>query len=147
MINSTFSSSTVDIETRARAALPARKEDSATDDDTYSHYRDRLSWELEYIHNAGLSPYISVVTALVDHARKLGITVGPGQGSAPSSLVLYLPGVTQINPVAHGLTVERWFSNPAIEIDVEWHRRGELLDHLWSEHGMDCTAYNQYVPS
>jgi len=141
MVDSTPAHFSADIESRARDALAAHLTHATDDTDTHRRYHDRLSRELECIGTAGLAPYISTVTALVDRARELGIVVGPGRGSAPSSLVLFLLGVTQIDPLAHGLIVERWFSNPAIEIDVEWYRRDKLLDDLWAHYGPDCVAY------
>lgn len=141
MIDSAFPHFTADIQPRAQDALTAHLTHATDDTDTHRRYHARISRELEYIRTTGLAPYISAVTALVDRARELGIVVGPGRGSAPSSLVLYLLGVTQIDPIAHGLIVERWFSNPTIEIDVEWYRREELLANLWAHYGADHVAY------
>lgn len=140
MIESGSPNVEIDIDTRARSSLVTLLAHSVSDADLQSRYRARLSGELEYIRTAGLAPYISAMTALVDRARELGIVVGPGRGSA-LSLVLYLLGVTQIDPIAHGLIVERWFSNPVIEIDVDWYRRKALLDDLWARHGIHHVAH------
>jgi len=141
MIESGFRNVEIDIDARARSSLVTLLAHSVIDTDLQSRYGARLSGELEYIRTAGLAQYISAVTALVDRARELGIVVGPGRGSAPSSLVLYLLGVTQIDPIAHGLIVERWFSNPVIEIDVDWYRREELLGDLWARRGIHHVAH------
>jgi DNA polymerase III subunit alpha len=141
MISSNFPYPTIDIEARTCNALLGDLPHLGLSNQTRDLYNDRLSWELEYIHNAGLERYIAAVTELVDYAHSLGILVGPGRRSAPSSLVLYLLGVTQIDPIANGLIVERWFSNPHIEIDVELHRREELIDYIWRRYGVDHVAY------
>lgn len=141
MIESGFPNPAVDIRTRAQDALSTLWSVSEVPPERRQRYTERLSWELEYIRNAGLTPYISAVNELVDRAHELGVTVGPGRGSSPSSLVLHLLGVTQIDPIAHGLVVERWFSNPVIEIDVDWYRRDELIDYLWSRCGYHHVAY------
>jgi error-prone DNA polymerase len=139
--SSSFINLSVDIETRAEDALSTLGSVSEVPPEKHQRYTERLSWELEYIRNAGLTPYISTATELVDRAYDLGVAVGPGRGSSPSSLVLYLLGITQVDPIANGLIVERWFSNPTIEIDVEWHRRKELIDYLWGRYGFEHTAY------
>lgn len=99
MIDSTLPHIPANLQSRAQDALTAHLTHATDDTDTHRRYHARLSEELEYIRTAGLAPYISAVTALVDRARELGIVVGPGRGSAPSFLVLYLLGVTQIDPI------------------------------------------------
>ncbi|HZK24796.1 MAG TPA: DNA polymerase III subunit alpha [Oscillospiraceae bacterium] len=100
----------------------------------------RLERELAVILPKGLAAYFLIVQDLVNYARRAGIPVGPGRGSAGGSLVAYLLGITQVDPLAHGLYFERFISEdrvefPDIDIDVCQRRRGELLDYLRSRYG------------
>jgi len=133
--------SKIDIEGRAAAGLARMQSSGEAGRSRPGLYGERLSSEIAYLRSTGLGPYIAAVTELVDYARSVGIVVGPGRGSAPSALLLYFLGVTGIDPVANGLIVERWLSHPGIEIDVEWHRKQELVDYLWSRYGAEHTAY------
>ncbi|NLZ39287.1 MAG: DNA polymerase III subunit alpha [Firmicutes bacterium] len=102
--------------------------------------KQRLERELAVILSKGLAAYFLIVHDLVNHARAVGIPVGPGRGSAGGSLVTYLLGITQVNPLAHGLYFERFLSEdrtdfPDIDIDVCQRRREELLDYLRKRYG------------
>jgi len=102
--------------------------------------RRRLERELAVILPKGLAAYFLIVQDLVNYARRVGIPVGPGRGSAGGSLVAYLLGITQVDPLAHGLYFERFLSEdragfPDIDIDVCQRRRAELLDYLRSRYG------------
>ena len=124
-----------DIERRAVDRLAALPFDKETGQTSRSAYGNRLGHELECIREAGLESRVEVAIELVDYADSKGILVGPGRRAAPSSLVLYLLGVTGIDPVANGLVFERWLSEPGIELDVEWERRDELLEYLRERYG------------
>ena len=72
---------------------------------------ERLSHELNVIEEMGFASYFLIVWDFVRFARESGILVGPGRGSAAGSLVAYALGITDIDPLAHGLLFER-FLNP-----------------------------------
>lgn len=98
-------------------------------------YLERLERELETIEKKGFSSYIYLVEEIVKTARKLGIKVGPGRGSAVGSLVVFLCGITEIDPLKHDLLFERFINEeriepPDIDVDVEDRRRKELLKEL-----------------
>ncbi|NLM52904.1 MAG: DNA polymerase III subunit alpha [Firmicutes bacterium] len=113
--------------------------------DSRQDARERLEKELAVILPKGLASYFLVVHDLVCYARRAGIPVGPGRGSAGGSLVAYLLGITQVDPLAHGLYFERFLSEdraefPDIDLDVCQRRRQELLDYLRSRYGEDRVA-------
>ncbi len=97
-------------------------------------YEDRLERELEVISQKGFCGYFLVVQEYVEWARSVGMPVGPGRGSAAGSLVLYLLGITQADPIEHGLLFERFLdpcraSIPDIDMDFTTGRRDELFYH------------------
>lgn len=95
----------------------------------------RLDHELEIINGMGFPGYFLIVSELMRWARSKGIPVGPGRGSAAGSLVSFAVEITDVNPLDHDLSFER-FLNPAraqmpdIDLDVCVERRGEIIDHL-----------------
>lgn len=102
--------------------------------------RVRLEKELSVINQKGFASYFLIVHDLVSFARRQGIFVGPGRGSAGGSLVAYLLGITRVNPLDFGLYFERFLSPdrsgfPDIDLDVCQRRRGELLEYLRQRYG------------
>ena len=105
----------------------------------------RLARELAVIIPKGLSAYFLIVHDLVSYAREQKIPVGPGRGSAGGSLVAYLLGIIQVDPLAHGLYFERFLSEdrcgfPDIDLDVCQRRREELLAYLRFRYGEEYVA-------
>ncbi len=106
---------------------------------------ERLAYELEVIEQLGFPGYFLMVADVVNWARRQGIRVGPGRGSAAGSLVAYALGITDVNPLAFGLLFER-FLNPArrtlpdIDLDFEDVRRLEVVQYLRERHGADRVA-------
>ncbi|MEA1912664.1 MAG: DNA polymerase III subunit alpha [candidate division WOR-3 bacterium] len=102
--------------------------------------KERLNYELGVIKEMGLAGYFLIIKDIVDFARESGIPVGPGRGSATSSLVLYSLGITNINPLKHGLIFER-FLNPErvsmadVDIDFSDARRDEVIQHIKEKYG------------
>ena len=86
-------------------------------------YRTRLDYEIATIKDMGFPGYFLIVSDFIRHAKELGVPVGPGRGSAAGSLVAYSLGITDLDPIAHGLIFER-FLNPARksmpDIDVDF---------------------------
>lgn len=107
--------------------------------------RERLSYELAVIGKMELAPYFLIVADFVDYARKKGIPVGPGRGSAAGSLVAYCLGITQVDPLKFGLLFERFLnpervSLPDIDIDFCMRRRDEVLAYVAEKYGRDHIA-------
>ncbi|TDV46266.1 DNA-directed DNA polymerase III PolC [Actinophytocola oryzae] len=108
-------------------------------------YTERAEFELGVIVQKGFPAYFLVVADLVAHARKVGIRVGPGRGSAAGSLVAYALGITNLDPIPHGLLFERFLnperaSMPDIDIDFDDRRRGEMITYATDKYGHDKVA-------
>ena len=108
-------------------------------------YLERLEYEMGVILNMGFADYFLVVADFIDHARAQHIPVGPGRGSAAGSLVAYCLGITQIDPIEHGLLFERFLnperiSMPDIDVDFCVHRREEIFKYLQDRYGKDHMA-------
>ncbi|WP_454199087.1 DNA polymerase III subunit alpha [Nocardia sp. Marseille-Q1738] len=108
-------------------------------------YYTRAYYELDVIKQKGFPAYFLVVGDLVSHAREVGIRVGPGRGSAAGSLVAYALGITNIDPLPHGLLFERFLnperpSAPDIDIDFDDRRRGEMVRYATDKWGSDRVA-------
>ena len=98
-------------------------------------YLARLEEELEIIKNKKFAPYFLVVQSMIAWAKKEGIMVGPGRGSAAGSLVCYALGITDIDPIKHGLLFFRFINPerndfPDIDTDIQDSRRDEVKDYL-----------------
>ena len=108
-------------------------------------YPDRATYEIEVICGKGFPSYFLIVADLVGHARSVDIRVGPGRGSAAGSLVAYALGITDIDPIPHGLLFERFLnpertSMPDIDIDFDDRRRGEMVRYAADRWGHDRVA-------
>ncbi|WP_433714755.1 DNA polymerase III subunit alpha [Nocardia sp. CA-084685] len=108
-------------------------------------YLDRAQYEIGVILEMGFPAYFLVVGDLINHARDVGIRVGPGRGSAAGSLVAYALGITNIDPIPHGLLFERFLnpervSMPDIDIDFDDRRRGEMVRYASEKWGTDRVA-------
>jgi DNA polymerase III subunit alpha len=106
---------------------------------------ERVEYELSVIEQMGFPAYFLIVADLCEHARSVGIRVGPGRGSAGGSVVAYCTDITRVDPIRHGLIFER-FLNPAriqmpdIDIDFDDRRRGEMIRYAASRYGDDHVA-------
>lgn len=113
--------------------------------DIEKKYIDRLNYELDVINKMGFCNYFLVVYDYVNFAKKSGILVGPGRGSAASSLVSYCLNITTIDPIKYNLLFERFLnpervSMPDIDIDFEYDRREEVIDYCRKKYGIKKTA-------
>lgn len=115
----------------------------------------RLKYELEVIEELGFSPYFLVVQDIARFARRKGIPI-MARGSAANSLAAYVLGITQVDPLAHGLLFERFLNRsradlgplrgnapvdlPDIDLDLCWRRRDEVLHYVYSKYGHDHVA-------
>ena len=98
-------------------------------------YELRLTEELEIIRDKKFAPYFLVVQNMISWAKKEGILVGPGRGSSAGSLVCYLLGITDVDPLEHGLLFFRFINPerndfPDIDTDIQDTRRDEVKDYL-----------------
>ena len=124
----------------AERGLHERMKDKATPE-----HIARLHYELDVMIKMGFPGYFLVVADLVAHAKKVGIRVGPGRGSAAGSLVAYALGITGLDPIEHGLLFERFLnperiSMPDIDLDFDERRRSEMIRYATEKYGEDRVA-------
>lgn len=106
---------------------------------------DRLDLELNTIKKMGFASYFLIVWDFIHYAKNNGVPVGPGRGSAAGSLVSYLLGITDIDPLKYGLLFERFLnperlSLPDIDIDFCYERRQEIIDYVTDKYGKENVA-------
>lgn len=106
---------------------------------------DRFWFELNIIQKTGFASYILIVWDIVNFAKSRGIAVGPGRGSAAGSLISYLIGITNIDPIKYALLFERFLNPdriapPDIDLDFADHRRGEVLEYISKKYGREHVA-------
>ncbi|MGL6016241.1 MAG: DNA polymerase III subunit alpha [Selenomonadaceae bacterium] len=107
--------------------------------------RDRLEYELAVIRKMGYDSYFLIVWDFINHARSQKIAVGPGRGSAAGSIVAYLLGITDIDPLEYKLLFERFLNPervtmPDIDIDFCYMRREEVIEYVKRLYGDDHVA-------
>lgn len=107
--------------------------------------RQRLDYELKVISDMGFSGYFLIVWDFVSFARDKGILVGPGRGSAAGSLVAYVLGITNIDPIKYDLLFERFLnpervSMPDIDIDFCYEKREEVIQYVIKHYGAEKVA-------
>lgn len=108
-------------------------------------YQERLDYELKIINEMGFDNYFLIVWDVINYAHKVGITTGPGRGSACGSLVSYSLRITEVDPIAYHLLFER-FLNPArhempdIDLDIPDNRRDDVIKYMFAKYGMDHAA-------
>lgn len=105
----------------------------------------RLRYELGVIISKGYTNYFLIVQDFVSYARKEGIAVGPGRGSAAGSLLSYCLGITKVSPIEYNLMFERFlnperFDDPDIDIDFSQEYRYRLFEYAQQTYGMGSTA-------
>lgn len=109
------------------------------------HIADRLNYELAVIRETGFAPYFLIVQDFVSWAKQQGIVVGPGRGSAAGSLVSYVLGVTNVDPLAYRLLFDRFLnkdriSMPDIDLDFADTRRDEVIEYVAKKYGRSHVA-------
>ncbi len=107
--------------------------------------RRQAAYELEVVAQMGFPGYFLVVADLVRHAKENGIRVGPGRGSAAGAMIAYALGITDLDPIKHGLLFERFLnperiSMPDIDIDFDERRRGDMIRYATEKYGEDHVA-------
>ncbi|MBT7298368.1 MAG: DNA polymerase III subunit alpha [Victivallales bacterium] len=106
---------------------------------------ERMEYELGIIDRMGYVSYFLVVWDFIRWARERSIAVGPGRGSGAGSLVAYLAGITDLDPLHYGLLFERFLnpdrvSPPDFDIDFCERRRGEVIDYVRDKYGAESVA-------
>ena len=110
-----------------------------------AEYVSRLEYELSVIHSMGFDDYFLITWDFVAYAKRRGISVGPGRGSAVGSLAAYCLNITEVDPLRYGLLFERLLnpervSMPDIDIDFCDERRGEVISYVSDKYGSDHVA-------
>ena len=106
---------------------------------------DRINFELGVIKTMGFDGYFLVVKDFIDAARKRDVPVGPGRGSAAGSIVAYLLGITQLDPLKYNLFFERFLNPerigmPDIDIDFCAHGRAQVIDYVIEKYGRESVT-------
>jgi DNA polymerase-3 subunit alpha len=109
-------------------------------------HTDRLDFELETIAKMGFPGYFLIVQDFLRAAREMGVSVGPGRGSAAGSVVAYALKITDIDPIRYGLLFERFLnldriSMPDIDIDFDEDGREDVLKYVVNKYGHDKVAH------
>lgn len=107
--------------------------------------RRQAEYETGVIVQLGFSGYFLVVADFISWAREQGIRVGPGRGSAAGSMASYAMGITELDPLRHGLIFERFLnpervSWPDVDVDFDERRRGEVIRYVTEKYGDDRVA-------
>ena len=105
----------------------------------------QLEYELDIIHSMGFVDYFLIVSDFIGYAKRNGIPVGPGRGSAAGSVVSYCLHITDVDPIKYSLFFERFLnpervSMPDIDVDFCVNRRGEVIDYVRRLYGNDHVA-------
>ena len=107
--------------------------------------KERLDFELETIKNTGYPGYFLIVQDFCNAAREMGVSVGPGRGSAAGSAVAYCTGITNVDPIEYNLLFERFLnpdrvSLPDIDIDFDDEGRGRVIQYVIDKYGSSQVA-------
>lgn len=101
---------------------------------------ERFEYELSVLYKTGFTSYFLIVWDFINYAKSQGIPVGPGRGSAAGSLIAYVLGITDLDPLRYGLLFERFLnpdriSPPDIDVDFCQNRRGEVIEYVREKYG------------
>jgi len=115
------------------------------DQDPMEVVRNRLKYEMDIIVPKGMADYLLIVWDFINWAKKSGIPMGPGRGSGAGSIVLYLIGITDIEPLRFHLFFERFInperiSYPDIDVDICMDRRGDVINYTLQKYGKSNVA-------
>ena len=103
---------------------------------------ERIEYELGVIEQMGFPGYFLVVADICRYARENSIGLGPGRGSATGSMVAYVTGITELDPIEHSLLFERFLnperiSMPDVDLDFDERRRGDMIRYVTEKYGED----------
>ncbi|MBT8284179.1 MAG: DNA polymerase III subunit alpha [Flavobacteriaceae bacterium] len=114
-------------------------------DEITPEIEERIDFELKTIENSGYPGYFLIVEDFIREARNMGVSVGPGRGSAAGSVVAYCLKITNIDPLKYNLLFERFLnpdrvSMPDIDIDFDDEGRGKVMDYVIQKYGANQVA-------
>ncbi len=130
------------LERKAKEGLEKRLSRLGIGENRRLQYYERLTKELNVIKKTGFSGYFLIVSDFIEEAKRKGIPVGPGRGSAAGSLVAYALGITNLDPIKYNLLFERFLnperiSLPDIDIDFCFEGRDEVIRYVTEKYGKD----------
>ena len=107
--------------------------------------KEKIDFELSVIKNSGYPGYFLIVQDLIEAARKMGVSVGPGRGSVAGSIVAYSLGITKVDPIKYDLLFERFLnpdrvSMPDIDIDFDDDGRSKVIEYVIEKYGSKQVA-------
>lgn len=116
-----------------------------TSEELATTYKERLKFELDTLRTMNFSGYFLLVQDIVNWSKESGIRVGPGRGSVGGSLVAYLMGITDIDPIRFGLLFERFINPdrldlPDADLDFESGKRHMVVDYIINKYGRENVA-------
>lgn len=117
---------------------------------TTNEYLDRANYEFDIIKSMDFSAYFLILKDIIDYARSIGVKIGPGRGSGVGSLVLYLLGITELDPIEHKLNFERFLNPkrieyPDVDVDIDSLGRDEVIRYASEKYGgMPVATYGTY---
>lgn len=116
-------------------------------DDTLEEYSDRVVYEFDVIKDMGFAGYFIIVWDIISWAKENGIMVGAGRGSAGGSLVCYLLGITELDPIKYKLIFERFLNPERVsmpDIDIDFGDRDRVVEYLTNKYGEErvCQIIN-----
>ncbi|MFN3264952.1 MAG: DNA polymerase III subunit alpha, partial [Aquificaceae bacterium] len=108
-------------------------------------YWERLTFELDVVSRMGFEGYFLIVQDFINWAKSQGIPVGPGRGSAAGSLLAFALGITDVDPIRHGLLFERFLnpervSMPDIDVDFCMENRDRVIEYVRDKYGAENVA-------
>ena len=114
-------------------------------DEITEEIKERIDFELKTIANTGYPGYFLIVQDFTSQARKMGVSVGPGRGSAAGSVVAYCTGITNVDPIKYDLLFERFLnpdrvSLPDIDIDFDDEGRNKIIEWVVNKYGKNQVA-------
>ena len=133
------------IEKRYTSERLAEIQKKMPDKDPRRVVRERFEHEFNILSSKGMSDYLLIVYDFIDWAKRRGIPMGPGRGSAAGSIIAYLIGITDIEPLRFNLIFERFInperlSYPDIDVDICMDRRQEVIDYTIQKYGKEKVA-------
>jgi len=105
--------------------------------------KERLDYELDVIHKMNFDGYFLIVWDFVNWAKNNNVKVGPGRGSAGGSIICYLLGITELDPIKYNLIFERFLNNERVswpDVDLDFDNRDKIVEYLNEKYGSDKVA-------
>lgn len=117
---------------------------------TRTSYGERLDYELDIVKRMKYEDYFLILDDILHQAKKDGVKIGPGRGSGAGSLILYILGITDVDPIKHGLKFERFLNPdregmPDVDVDIDSENRQKVLDYASEKYrAVPIATYSRY---